>query len=115
MYETVKQEIQNYMEEKRSYLINFLKKMIFFDSRTLDSGRRGREEGLQKFVAEKLMSIGANRVDVFEPDNEAIKDLPGFQHSCGNRCFTDGNRRRIYPSATLPWLIEVFSYCHISP
>ena len=23
MYETVKQEIQNYMEEKRSYLINF--------------------------------------------------------------------------------------------
>ena len=75
------------MEEKRSYLINFLKKMIFFDSRTLDSGRRGREEGLQKFVAEKLMSIGANRVDVFEPDNEAIKDLPGFHpnHRYKNR------------------------------
>lgn len=33
------------------------------------------------------MSIGANRVDVFEPDNEAIKDLPGFHpnHRYKNR------------------------------
>ncbi len=75
MYETVKQEMQRLYGRKAFLPDQLLKKMIFFDSRTLDSGRRGREEGLQKFVAEKLMSIGANRVDVFEPDNEAIKDL----------------------------------------
>src|SRR5690625_4239946 len=73
-----KKQLGNYLRSRENYQVSFLKDLVSFDSRIIDAGRQGQEGEIKKFIAKKLAEIGADEVDVFEPDNDRIKHLPGF-------------------------------------
>jgi len=81
------QQVDSYLEKNEEKSIELLRKLVSFDSSIEDAGTGGRECEIQKFIAEKLNFLNAAIVDVFEPDNDKIKDLPGYNpnHKYDNR------------------------------
>lgn len=79
--------IEAYLDENIEKSIELLRKLVSFDSRIEDQGARGRESGIQKFIAEKLSLLCADVLDVFEPDNSKINEFPGYNpnHQYENR------------------------------
>lgn len=79
--------IEIYLDKNKERSIELLRKLVAFDSRIEDAGASGRESGIQKFIAEKLNLLCADVVDIFEPDNSKIKNLPGYNpnHQYDNR------------------------------
>ena len=61
--------------EKES--IEFLRKMLSYDSTIIDEGADGNEGEAQKWIAEVMENMGCE-VDIFEPDVEIIKKYPDF-------------------------------------
>lgn len=74
----IKKKAAHYLEAKKNEHIDFLKQLVGFDSRIMNAGRSGNEGEIQRFIARKLKQLGADQIDIFEPDNEKIKHLPGF-------------------------------------
>lgn len=61
---------------KEVYL-DFLRDLITFDTSVIRHGEDGQEEKAQRYLADYLKKLGCV-VDIFEPDNERMKQYPGY-------------------------------------
>lgn len=68
--EMIRKIRENIRKNANSY-IDFLKKLVSFDSLMIENGKDGNEKEIQEFLCSYLESMGAN-VDKFEPDNELM-------------------------------------------
>lgn len=71
--EVIKQKIET---NKNDY-VEFLKKLISFNSEISEGGKYGKELEIQRYIKNTLQDIGGD-VDAFEPDNSLIADYPGY-------------------------------------
>jgi acetylornithine deacetylase len=73
-------------KEQQEKSLAFLKKLVAFDTSVIRHGEEGQEKDAQMYLAEYLRTLGCS-VDVFEPDNEKMKDYPGYNsgHSYAGR------------------------------
>jgi acetylornithine deacetylase len=71
MNEQIGSQIIGAIDERRDEVINFLQKLVQFNSVT------GNEGYIQSFIAETLHNMNLE-VDVFEPDPEVLRNYPGF-------------------------------------
>ncbi len=73
-------------KEQQEKSLAFLKKLVAFDTSVIRHGEEGQEKDAQIYLAEYLRTLGCS-VDVFEPDNEKMKDYPGYNsgHSYAGR------------------------------
>lgn len=78
MREQAKQNVARYLDAKKNEHIGFLQQLVGHDSRIFNAGQTGNEGEAQRFIANKLQELGADQIDVFEPENERIKHLPGY-------------------------------------
>lgn len=83
---SIRQRMNQYLTDKKDDHVYFLKQLVGFDSRIINDGATGKEGEIQKFIANKLSEMGADELDIFEPENDKIKDLPGFNP---NHDYTD--------------------------
>jgi len=74
------------IDARREYAIDFLRRMVQFDSSTIHHGLDGQELALQQWLAGTLDGWGFE-TRLFEPDNERMKVFPDFSpgHSYHNR------------------------------
>lgn len=70
--DSVKRKLLKFIEENRVECIDFLKKLISFNTEVIDYGKSGNELEAQKYIAEYLNKLNF-KVDVFEPDNNILK------------------------------------------
>ncbi|UCC89721.1 MAG: ArgE/DapE family deacylase [Anaerolineales bacterium] len=79
-------KILEHVEARREYAIDFLRRMVNFDSSTIDHGFGGREQAIQEWLAERLAEWGFE-TRLFEPDNTKMQDYPDFSrgHDYRNR------------------------------
>ena len=68
---SIRQEILEQVEASRDQTIDFLRKLLAFESVT------GNEGQIQAFIADELRKMG-QQVDVWEPDLEELKKHPGY-------------------------------------
>jgi acetylornithine deacetylase len=61
--------------EKR--YLEFLSKLINFDTSVIRHGEEGQEQKAQEFLASYLKKMGC-QIDMFEPDNEVMKNYPSY-------------------------------------
>lgn len=73
-------------KEQQEKSLAFLKKLVAFDTSVIRHGEEGQEKDAQMYLAEYLRTLHPS-VDVFEPDNEKMKDYPGYNsgHSYAGR------------------------------
>ena len=87
---------------KQDYYLDFLSKLVGFDTSVIRHGEDGQEGAAQMYMAGFLERLGCE-VDIFEPDNERMKAYPGYNQGpqlCGKAgCGGDiqGNRGREVP------------------
>lgn len=62
---------------RQEYYLDFLSKLVSFDTSVIRHGEDGQEGAAQMYLAGFLESLGCE-VDVFEPDNERMKAYPGY-------------------------------------
>ena len=60
---------------KQDYYLDFLSKLVGFDTSVIRHGEDGQEGAAQMYLAGFLERLGCE-VDVFEPDNERMKAYP---------------------------------------
>jgi acetylornithine deacetylase len=79
-------KILEHVEARREYAIDFLRRMVNFDSSTIDHGFGGREKAIQEWLAEHLSGWGFE-TRLFEPDNAKMETYPDFSrgHDYTNR------------------------------
>ena len=70
-------EFKNRIENKQEEYIQFLKKLIGFDTSVIRHGEDGQEYEAQQWMARYLEGLGCE-VEMFEPDNERMKSYPGY-------------------------------------
>ncbi|MBU3875585.1 ArgE/DapE family deacylase [Faecalicatena sp. AGMB00832] len=70
-------EFKNRIENKQEEYIQFLKKLIGFDTSVIRHGEDGQEYEAQQWMARYLDGLGCE-VEMFEPDNERMKSYPGY-------------------------------------
>jgi len=68
----IKERVLDYIEKNKTVIINFLRKLVSFQSIT------GNEGDIQSFIADYLKSELNLSVDVWEPDINELKNHPGF-------------------------------------
>jgi len=81
-----KADILDLIDTRREFALDFLRRMVNFDSSTIDHGFGGREQAIQEWLEERLRQWGFE-THLFEPDNEKMKDYPDFSlgHDYTNR------------------------------
>lgn len=57
--------------------LDFLRDLVSFDTSVILHGEDGQEEKAQRHLAQYLRTLGCE-VDIFEPDNERMKQYPGY-------------------------------------
>jgi len=67
----IDQKVIQWIGQRREYITTFLKELISIPSVT------GDEVQIQRFIAQKLKSIGL-QVDMWEPDHETLKKHPAY-------------------------------------
>ena len=79
---------------KQDYYLDFLSKLVGFDTSVIRHGEDGQEGAAQMYLAGFLERLGCE-VDVFEPDNERMKAYPGYNqgHSYAGRPVVVGTYR----------------------
>lgn len=65
------------IEARKEEYIEFLRKLVSYDSEILEAGKHGLEQDIQSYLAEYFAEMGAE-VDAFEPDNSKISGYKGF-------------------------------------
>lgn len=80
------EQISDLVEGRREAELDFLRKLVKFDTSIIDHGISGKKREAQEWISEYLKELGA-RVDIFEPDNDLIKSYPGYNagHKCNGR------------------------------
>ena len=68
-----KELILSYVDKNKDYSVNFLRDLIRFDSQVKEQGVDGSELKIQKFIEKKFLTMKADRIDIFEPDNGLLK------------------------------------------
>jgi acetylornithine deacetylase len=69
--------ILEHVERRRDYAIDFLRRMVNFDSSTIDHGFGGREQAIQEWLAGHLQEWGFE-TRLFEPDNAKMQSYGDF-------------------------------------
>ena len=79
---------------KQDYYLDFLSKLVGFDTSVIRHGEDGQEGAAQMYMAGFLERLGCE-VDIFEPDNERMKAYPGYNqgHSYAGRPVVVGTYR----------------------
>jgi acetylornithine deacetylase len=74
------------VHDNRSQYIEFLTKLVSFDTSVIGHGASGQEGPAQQWLADYLTKIGCS-VDMFEPDNGKMSQYPGYNkdHDYKNR------------------------------
>lgn len=87
-------ELKRIIEQKKEDYIEFLRKLTAFDTSVIRHGEDGQEYEAQQWIAQYLKKLGCE-VELFEPDNEKMKELPGYNagHTYKNRPNVVGNYR----------------------
>lgn len=62
---------------KQDYYLDFLSKLVGFDTSVIRHGEDGQEGAAQMYMAGFLERLGCE-VDIFEPDNERMKAYPAI-------------------------------------
>lgn len=75
--ETIYDEIHKMVCDNQERYLQFLNTLIAFDTSVIRHGEDGQEGQAQEWVADYLRKMGCT-VDMFEPENEKIKDYPGY-------------------------------------
>ncbi len=70
-------QINEYIKQNSGRYLDFLAKLISFDTSVIRHGEDGREGEAQQWLAEYLQRLGFE-IDLFEPDNERMEKHPGF-------------------------------------
>lgn len=70
-------ELHNQVLKNEQHYIEFLQKLIQFDTSVIRHGEDGQEEKAQLYLAEYLRNMGCE-VQMFEPDNEVMKHYPSY-------------------------------------
>lgn len=70
-------ELHNQVQKNEQHYIEFLQKLIQFDTSVIRHGEDGQEEKAQIYLAEYLKNMGCE-VQMFEPDNEVMKQYPSY-------------------------------------
>ncbi len=78
--------ILEHVEGRREFAIDFLRRMVNFDSSTINHGLGGRERAIQEWLAGHLQEWGFE-TRLFEPDNAKMEGYPDFSrgHDYANR------------------------------
>jgi len=73
-YEKAKEQVLQVIENRKEYVIIFLQ--------TLAKMRSPEGEGIdvQEYVSKYLRKMGADKVDLFKPDENKLRNHPGFSH-----------------------------------
>jgi len=79
-------DIHQVIEMNSKKYIEFLSKLISFDTSVIRHGEDGQEGAAQKWLASYMKNLGCE-IDLFEPDNERMKQYPGYNsgHNYLNR------------------------------
>lgn len=70
-------KIKEIIAEKEKEYLAFLSRLVKFDTSVIRHGEDGREYEAQMYLAEYLQKMKCE-LDVFEPDNERMKQYPGY-------------------------------------
>lgn len=71
------ERVRDIITASQSRYLEFLKTLVKFDTSVIRHGEDGQEQEAQKFLAAYLEKMGCT-VDMFEPDNERMKQYPGY-------------------------------------
>lgn len=76
----------DFIDSKNEDSIDFLKKLVGFDSTFIDQGICGNELAIQEYLENYLIDLGF-KTRLFEPDNEKMKEYADFNpgHNYANR------------------------------
>jgi acetylornithine deacetylase len=69
--------ILEHVEARRDFAVDFLRRMVNFDSSTIHHGLSGQEQAIQEWLAERL-GVWGFETHLFEPDNSKMQDIPDF-------------------------------------
>jgi len=69
--------ILEHVEARRDFAVDFLRRMVNFDSSTIQHGLSGQEQAIQEWLAARLGAWGFE-TRLFEPDNSKMQDIPDF-------------------------------------
>jgi acetylornithine deacetylase len=72
-----KAKVLELIEARRDFAVDFLRRMINFDSSTIQHGFSGQEQAIQEWLAERLRDWGY-KTHLFEPDNAKMEPYPDF-------------------------------------
>ena len=70
-------ELRDKIQKNEQHYIEFLQKLIQFDTSVIRHGEDGQEEKAQIYLAEYLRNMGCE-VQLFEPDNDVMKKYPSY-------------------------------------
>ena len=79
-------KIKKIIHDNEEKYIRFLAKLVAFDTSVIRHGEDGQEAKAQEWLAKYLENLGCE-IEMFEPDNEKLKEYPGYNagHSYVNR------------------------------
>ena len=73
----IKKKVYDAIYQNKEEHLELLRKLVSFESKIIDAGVTGLEKGIQDYLKVLFADMGAE-IDAFEPDNEKIKNLPGY-------------------------------------
>lgn len=80
------ENLMKYIDSHQDEAVNFLRRLISFDTSFIEQGVDGREKEAQEWL-EKRMHEWGFETELFEPSNEHIKNMPDYNpgHNYENR------------------------------
>ena len=70
-------DIKSEVRLREKNYVDFLRKLVGFDTSVIRHGEDGQEQKAQKYLADYLRNMGCS-IDMFEPDNDVMKSYPSY-------------------------------------